>query len=207
MRSFYLTITCALVLTACATPPPAGGPLLPVANPVQVMIPEPLSFHEARGALRLEMEFGLMPGLYFATRENSLGTYYSSEGHPVWQRGVGVKGAMTNQGGFWVPKDEGKPPQIYIISEAASSSTQDLDGEISRRVSGLDSLLGYNIAEQSVPNASVAQAAVGGAIGGAIVQAFIDADVGSIYFIGESKNSQFNSSLQSAVKRGTAAIH
>lgn len=145
-----------------------------------------------------------MPGVYIGCRENSLGTYYTAEGRPVWQRQIGAKGAMMNQGGFWVPKNEVKPPQIYIISDAATSTTLDLDGEISKNVSGPDSLVGHNIAKQNIPNTSIAQAAIGGAVGGAIVQAIIDADVGSIYFVGESKDSQFNSNLQNAVKRGAA---
>jgi len=156
-----------------------------------------------------------MPGIYVASRENTLGTYYVSEDHPVWQRQVGSKGAMTNQGGIWVPKDTGKLAQIYIIAESTSSHEQDLDKAITQRGStlsnndnggnraALNALIDETIAKQAVPNASIAQSAAGGVIGGALVQAFIDADVGSIYFIGESKDPKFNSTLQEAVDQRT----
>lgn len=143
-----------------------------------------------------------MPGVYIAERENSLGTYYVSDGSPVWQRNVDVKDAMINKGGFWVPKDESKPPQIYIIAEAAPHSTNDLSSEISKRTVSANHMTEYNIARQNVPNASIAQTAVGSAIAGVIVQAFINADAGNIYFIGESKDLDFNSKLQSEIKRG-----
>lgn len=186
-----------------------------MADPAAIVITTPLSFHEARGPLRLNMEFGLMPGIYVASRENTLGTYYVSEDHPVWQRQVGSKGAMTNQGGIWVPKDTGKLSQIYIMAQSASSHEQDLDKAITQRGSALsdkdsgtnraalNALKDQTIAKQAAPNASIAQSAAGGVIGGALVQAFIDADVGSIYFIGESKDSRFNATLQEAVNQRT----
>lgn len=145
--SIVLTLIVATLLSGCATlHNPAD--LAPPKRPTHFVLDQPLLEHRVMGLLNIKHEFGLLPGRYYAERDDGQGTYFRGPAGAMYIHTEGVEFARYLSGGFWMPHDPVGKPHYYTY-EGSERKAQPRPDE-------------------ALPRTSVAEGALAGAAGGAL---------------------------------------
>lgn len=89
--------------------------LVPVENPVTIMLAEQIRFDERSTSWAVpDMEMGLRAGDYVATVAAGGGVFYLGP-DAAFYRGNAGKQMNLLRGGFWVPDDGGEPRLFWVV--------------------------------------------------------------------------------------------
>lgn len=117
-------------------------------RPTHFVLDQRLIEHKVLGLLSIKHEFGLLPGRYYAERDDGQGTYFRGPAGAMYIHTEGVEFAQYQSGGFWMPHDPALKPHYYTY-EGSMRQAQPMPDE-------------------PLPRISVAEGAVAGAAGGAL---------------------------------------
>jgi hypothetical protein len=202
VHRFALGLAIAILsLTGCATSPspPTTDKLQLVASPRFLVLNEPLYWRlDYRPA-----DIGVVAGVYQATQENSLGTFFEGPPGAYFLLSNDDKSgsyAERTDGGLWIPKDggpakvwawfdahhkltihafsrRGTPNEILTSVTGEAGGTQPVAGT-ARTSSGAEEGVARQAALGQVPGVGRGAGVLGAVIGGAVVDYLANRDVG-----------------------------
>lgn len=220
MNILKITLTLFLVgalVSGCGTVPER------LARPSQiscVYLGESLSLVGTHGLGEFAWETRIERGPYVSEREDQKGTYYRAPPGGVHEQIVGTAEAARD-GGFYIPKNANETPRVYYYFSMANAPVQippedancsnigyisDPSGSkldlVSVGVGGAvggaaGGVIGHAIAGGGAGYGQAAGVgAAGGLIGTLLVAEMVNADVGSIHFSWDLKDSAFIAKLR-----------
>lgn len=108
------------LMSGCATRPPAVELMnlaVVTGPPKSFIFPRSIpTFFKSQSWAVKDVEDTTLAGLYTATHENELGTFYEAKHYSIGARHEPKGRYMAFRGGFWIPKAEGVAPKKFVFA-------------------------------------------------------------------------------------------